>query len=116
MPRYEVNDDGVKHARYLIGRGEFDADTEWSDAAPSSSDENEEIDEESFAEYARWHLAVDPDKGERTKGRYRFPYGDFDKVLRSALIHAKARAAQNDHTAIEKAADELLKILDEKRS
>ena len=116
MPSYEVNDEGVEHARQLIDSGQVDTETEWSDAAPSASDENDEIDDDSFAEYARWHLAIDPDKGERTKGRYRFPYGDFDKVLRSALIHAKARAAQNDHDAIEQAADDLLTRLDDKQS
>ena len=53
--------------------------------------------------------------GEETKGRYKFPYGDFSTVNRAALIHAKQRAAQNDHAAIEKAADDLLRRLDEKR-
>ena len=112
MPNYQVNDSGVRHARRLIDQGSVDRDTEWSDAAPSASEENDEIDDASFRKFAQWHLAVDPDKGEKTKGRYRFPYGDFDKVLRSAVIHAKARAAQNDHTEIEQAADDLLKRID----
>jgi hypothetical protein len=59
---------------------------------------------------------VDTSKGEGAKGRYRFPYGDFAKVNRAALIHAKQRAAQNDHPEIERAADELLQRLDAKRS
>ena len=65
--------------------------------------------------YGAWHLAVDPDASEETKGRYAFPYGDFAKVNRAALIHGKQRAAQNDHDAIEKAFDELLQRLDAKR-
>jgi hypothetical protein len=116
MPNYRVNDDAVKHARKLIDDGRYDDTTEWSDAAPSASDANDEIDDESFAEFTRWHLAIDPDKGERTKGRYRFPYGDFDTVNRAALIHAKQRASQNDHDAIEQAADDLLQYLDRRRS
>ena len=60
-------------------------------------------------------MAVDPDKGEGTKGRYRFPYGDFATVNRAALIHGKQRAAQNDHDAVEKAFDQLLQRLDAKR-
>ena len=51
---------------------------------------------------------------EETKGRYAFPYGDFTKVNRAALIHAKQRASQNGHDAVEKAADELLQHLDTK--
>src|SRR3954451_3435619 len=116
MPKYRVNEDGVKHARKLIDQGAFDDKTEWSDAAPSAKDANEEIDSDSFDEFARWHLAVDTEASEGTKGRYRFPYGDFEKVNRAALIHAKQRASQNDHDAIEKAADEVLRYLDRKRS
>ena len=41
-----------------------------------------------------------------------FPYGDFHRVHRSGLIAAKQRAAQRDHDDIERAADELLVLLD----
>jgi hypothetical protein len=115
VPSYEVNRDAVKHARELINEGEFDDETPWSEAAPSADDANEEIDKDSYDEFARWHLAVDKDATEGTKGRYRFPYGDFRKVNRAALIHAKQRAAQNGHDEIEKAADEVLSHLDGKR-
>jgi hypothetical protein len=116
MATYKVNDDAVKHARKLIDAGTYDDKTEWSDAAPSADDANKEIDKDSFDEFAQWHLAVNPDASEGTKGRYAFPYGDFKKVNRAALIHAKQRASQNDHDEITKAADELLQRLDEKRS
>ena len=115
MTKYRVNDAAVKHARSLIRNGDYDDETPWSDAAPSAGDANAEIDKESFDEFARWHLAIDDDASEGTKGRYRFPYGDFAKVNRAALIHAKQRASQNDHGAIEKAAGELLDHLDRKR-
>ena len=115
MPNYEVNEDGVRHARELIDAGEYDDTTEWSEAAPSAAEENDERDSEGQEGYAEWHLAVDPDEGEGTKGRYRFPYGDFTKVNRAALIHAKQRASQNDHQEIERAADELLQRLDRAR-
>jgi hypothetical protein len=116
MVTYRVNDTAVKHARKLIDAGTYDDTTDWSDAAPSAADANEVIDEESFDEFAEWHLAVNPDASEGTKGRFAFPYGDFKKVNRAALIHAKQRAAQNDHDAIEKAADDLLQRLDDKRA
>src|SRR3954447_21585522 len=114
MPRYEVNKAGVAHARELIDAGRYDDTTEWSEAAPSAAEENEERDGEGQEGYAEWHLAVGPAKGEGTKGRYRFPYGDFTTVNRAALIHAQQRASQN-HPEIERAADELLQRLDAKR-
>jgi hypothetical protein len=116
MPTYRVNEGAVEHARKLIDAGTYDDETEWSRAAPSADDANKEIDDESFDEFARWHLAIDPDASEGTKGRFAFPYGDFAKVNRAALIHAKQRAAQNDHDEIEKAADDLLQRLDRKRA
>jgi hypothetical protein len=115
MPSYRVNEAAVAQARKLIDDGKYDDSTEWSDAAPSADDGNTEIDKHGYAGYGAWHLAIDPDANEETKGRYAFPYGDFTKVNRAALIHGKQRAAQNDHDAIEKAADELLEHLDAKR-
>jgi hypothetical protein len=116
MPTYKVNEDAVKHARKLIDAGTYDDKTDWSQAAPSADEANSEIDKESFDDFAQWHLGINPDASEGTKGRYAFPYGDFKKVNRAALIHAKQRAAQNDHDEITKAADELLERLDNERS
>ena len=114
MPNYEVNDDAMAHARELIDDGQVDVDTEWSDAAPDADRENEVVDADGYDGFGRWHLAVDPDASEDTKGRYAFPYGDFDVVNRAALIHAKQRASQNDHQSIQEAADDLLRRLDDR--
>ncbi|HEX2074580.1 MAG TPA: hypothetical protein VHF92_12415 [Geodermatophilus sp.] len=116
MTTYRVHRAGVAKARKLIDAGTYDDTTEWSDAAPSAAEENEQIERHGLDGYGEWHLAVDKDASEDTKGRYRFPYGDFRRVNRAALIHAKQRAAQNDHEEIEKVADQLLQRLDEKRS
>ena len=102
-------------ARRLIDSGEVDADTPWSEGAPSTERANREIDEHGHDGFGSWHLAVDPEASEDTTGRYHFPYGDFEKVSRAALIHAKQRASQNDHPEIERAADELLSRVDEGR-
>ena len=115
MPNYRVNKDGVAQARKLIDAGKVDADTEWSDAAPSADEGNAEIEKHGYDGYGAWHLAIDPDASEDTKKRYAFPYGDFRRVNRAALIHGKQRAAQNDHTEIEQAADDLLQRLDASR-
>src|SRR3954467_6905057 len=116
MPSYRGNKAGVGRARKLIEDGDWDDKTEWSDDAPSTDEQNTFIDKHSLEEFEEWHLALDEDAGEDTKGRYRFPYGDFKKVNRAGLIHAKQRASQNNHDEIEKAADDLLERLDKKRS
>lgn len=114
--KYDVNKNAVKHARDLIDKGAFDDETEWSKAAPSASDSNDEIEDEGYDDFAAWHLGINTEASEGTKGRYAFPYGDYEKVNRAALIHAKQRASQNDHDAIADAADDLLQRLDRKRS
>ena len=116
MPTYRVNPDGVRQARELVDAGKVDVDTEWSTAAPSAADENAHIEKHGYEGYGAWHLAIDPDANEGTKKRYAFPYGDFSRVNRAALIHGKQRAAQNDHAEIEQAADELLTYLDERHA
>ena len=115
MTTYRVNKDAVTQARKLIDAGKYDDTTEWSDAAPSADDGNAEIEKHGYEGFGAWHLAIDPDASEETKGRYAFPYGDFTKVNRAALIHGKQRASQNGHDEIEKAADDLLDHLDRKR-
>lgn len=116
MPTYKVNQAAVRKARKLIDSGHFDDTTDWSTAAPSTERANEEIDKYGYAGFGEWHLAIDPDANEDTKKRYAFPYGDFEKVNRAALIHSKQRASQNDHPEIESAADDLLQRLDRARS
>lgn len=116
MTDYDVNDRAVKQARRLIDAGDYDTTTEWSAAAPSTDDENDVVDEQGYDGFGAWNLGIDSSASEQTKGRYGFPYGDFSKVNRAALIHAKQRASQNDHDEIAKAADELLSRLDGRES
>lgn len=116
MPGYKVNEAAVRKARQLIDEGKVDTETEWGDAAPSADDGNAEIERHGYDGFGQWHLGIDPEASEETKGRYAFPYGDFRTVNRSALIHAKQRAAQNDHAEVERAADDLLERLERKTS
>jgi len=116
MTSYRVNQAAVRRARELIDAGSYDDTTEWSKAAPSAARENEEVGEDGYDGYGTWHLGVDPEASEETKGRYHFPYGDFERVNRAALIHAKQRASQNDHEEVARAADDLLERLDRARS
>ena len=82
------------HAKRLVGEGKVVADERdaWSEHRPSAERENDFIREHGFDEYARWHLGIDTDEPERTKGRYKFPYGDFAKVHRGAVRDAESRA------------------------
>jgi hypothetical protein len=115
MTTYKVNETAVKQARRLIDEGAVDSETGWGEAAPSAAEGNKEIEREGHDGYGRWHLGIDTGASEDTKDRYGFPYGDFKKVNRSALIHAKQRASQNDHKEIEKVAGDLLDRLDEQK-
>ncbi|MGH8979446.1 MAG: hypothetical protein ACRDWE_00290, partial [Acidimicrobiales bacterium] len=114
MPKYKVNDDAVSLARRLVDEGHVDAETGWGDAAPDATEGNEEIDKRGYDGYGRWHLGIDTEASEDTKDRYGFPYGDFQNVNRSAVIHAKQRASQNNHHDVAKAADDLLSRIDER--
>jgi hypothetical protein len=111
-----LNDGALSHAHGLLRNGDFVADErdDWSEHAPSADDGNEFIEKHGMAEYARWFLGEDTDATERTKGRFLFPYGDFKKIHRCAVISGESRAGQYDHTSIEKALKELLEQLDEK--
>ncbi|MHB8505465.1 MAG: hypothetical protein ACYDEN_07075, partial [Acidimicrobiales bacterium] len=74
MPKYAVNAAAVAHARRLIDAGKYDTETNWSEAAPSASEGNKEIESDDWDGYSEWHLAVDTEASEDTKKRYAFPY------------------------------------------
>lgn len=112
MTTYKVNEAAVEQARKLIDEGAVDTETGWGDAAPDAAHGNEVIEREGYDGYGRWHLGIDSEAPEETKDRYGFPYGDFERVNRSALIHAKQRASQYDHEEISKVAGDLLERLD----
>ena len=110
----KLNRTALDHARELIRSSRFARDErdDWSEHAPSAADENAFIEKHGWDEYALWHLGVDEEKSEETKGRFSFPYGDFAKVHRCAVISLESRAAQNDHDDIAKASKRLLQQID----
>ncbi len=111
-----LNDKALSHARGLVRDGKVvrDERDSWSEHAPSADEENRYIEREGFGEYARWYLGTDASEGDDTKGRYSFPFGDFHRVHRCAVISLESRAAQFGHSDIEKAAKELLELIDRK--
>lgn len=116
MTEMKLNKDAFSKAEDLIKKHQYDKESDWSEAQPSAADENDFLEEHNWAEYGRWFLAIDSDASEETKDRYNFPYGDFRRVHRDALIAAKQRAAQYEHDEIEQAADDLLQLMDETMS
>ena len=111
----KLNQDAVKKAKELIRNGKYVEDSDWSKAQPSPDDENKFLDKNGYEGFREWYLGIHEDASKETKGRFGFPYGDFKKLHRDGLIAAKQRAAQNDYNDIEKAADELLQMLDDER-
>jgi hypothetical protein len=109
---YRVHEPGVARAESLIDARHYDLETPWSEAAPSTGEANDQIERHGYDGYGEWHLAVDTGASEDTKDRYGFPFGDFSRVNRAALIHCEQRASQNGHDAVATAARRLLDRLD----
>lgn len=110
----ELNKPALEQARRLVRDGEVvkDERDDWSEAAPSASEENAFIEKNGWTEYSHWHLGIDREQSDETKGRYSFPYGDFEKVRRGGVISAESRAAQNDHEDIAEATKKLKELID----
>jgi hypothetical protein len=113
-----LNEQGFAHAKELVKEGHvvIDERDAWSEHQPSAQQENEFIRQHGFAGYAKWHLAIDDAKDEDTKGRYKFPYGDFNDVHRCGVLTAESRAGQNKYFDVELAAAHLHGMIDAKAS
>ena len=111
----KLHQPGLRQARSLVRDGKVvrDERDDWSEHAPSTDDENAFIDEHGWTEYGKWHLGVDDDEDRDTKERYSFPYGDFSKVHRCAVISLESRAGQYDHDEIRDDSKKLLEFIDE---
>lgn len=101
-----LNGRAFDHAKELVNQRRFVLDERdmWSEHQPSAERENQFIAEHGFGEYGKWYLGIDPDQDEDNKGRYRFPYGDFERVHRCAILSAESRAGQYKYDDIEAAA------------
>jgi hypothetical protein len=113
----KLNRKAFEHAKKLLHRGKIVVDDTdaWSEHQPSSKKENDFIDAHGFAEYGKWHLGIDDQEDENSKKRYKFPYGDFEKVHRCALLSAESRAGQYKHFDIERASAHLHGMIEGRR-
>jgi hypothetical protein len=114
----QLNEDGLAFAAKLIKERHFIADHKgaWTGHRPSAEEENEFIRLHGFAAYAKWHLGIDNQFPERTKRRYKFPYGDFKDAHRCGLLAVKTRAHQYGYAEIENAATELERLIEQSKS
>jgi hypothetical protein len=101
----KLNRTAYAYAQELIREGKVVADDRdaWSEHQPSTAEENEFIRAHGFPEYARWHLGLEDDEPAESKRRYKFPYGDFARVHRCAVLTAESRAGQYKHLSIQEA-------------
>jgi hypothetical protein len=112
-----LNQTAYDHAESLVkdGRVVLDERDDWSEHQPSTGQENAYIEQHGIRAYARWHLGIDDEQSEQNKGRYKFPYGDFENVHRCGLLAAESRAGQRKYTDIQLAAAHLHGMLEAMR-
>jgi hypothetical protein len=110
----KLYDPGFEHAKNLIAARDvvIDGRDAWSEHQPSAAQENAYIEEHGLQAFGRWHLGIDDETNPDTKGHYKFPYGDFKKLHRCAVLAAESRAGQRKYTDIELAAAHLHGALD----
>lgn len=104
---------GRAHADHLIDQGKVDKESSWG----FSSEDGDKLlgdDGDDWDTYASFHLGEDTSESEKTKARYKYPFGKDGKVYRSGLIAAKQRAGGQKADDIEEAAGHLLEKIDGK--
>ena len=113
----KLNRRAYQQARKLIddGKAMVDGRDDWSEHQPSTEEENRFIERHGYDGFARWHLGEDDEAGKETKRRYKFPYGDFTRVHRCALLAAESRAGQYKYDDIEGAAHRLHRMLEARK-
>ena len=112
----KLNENALAYVKELIAQGRVvvDKKNSWRDHHPMAEAENEFIRVHGFAEYGKWHLGIDETHAEGTKARYKFPFGDFKNLHRCGLLAVKSRAHQFGYADIEKAAIQLIEIVNSK--
>ncbi len=107
----QVNSKGKSHALSLVASGKVDKNSSWSFSA---EDGNKLLgpNGDDWENYGQFHLGEDTAETEKTKARYKYPFGKDGKVYRSGVVAAKQRAAAQGQTDIENAANDVLQKID----
>jgi hypothetical protein len=110
-----LNEEAFKHAWRLIRAGKvvLDERDDWSEHKPTSQQQNEFIRQHGWAEFTKWYLGIQDAEAEASKGRYKFPYGDFTNVHHCGVLAVEVRAAQYYYEDIETAAARLNGLIHE---
>jgi hypothetical protein len=108
----QVNPKAIEKVTQLIDEGKFRISTPWREVKPSNAAEDRFIERHGWGKFGEWYLAVNTDADKSSKEHYQLPIGDFNAVHRSGLVAAKQRAAQENLSDVEAAADELLFLFD----
>lgn len=112
MVTYELNEAAVEHARTLVAAGRVDRDRPWHEIEPTAADENAYLAAQGWPAYGAWFLGLREGADPETKERYGFVCGDFRVVSREGLVAIAQRAGEWHHPAIERAAQDLLALVD----
>jgi len=112
----KLNENALAYVKELIAQGRVvvDKKNSWRDHHPMAEAENEFIRVHGFAEYRKWYLGIDETHAEDSKARYKFPFGDLTNLHRCGLLAVKSRAHQFGYADIEKAAIQLIEIVNSK--
>lgn len=110
----KLNENSFAFAQDLVknGKAVLDQMDDWSEHQPSAGHENEYIEARGWDQYANWYLGIEDQASEHTKARYKFPYGDFERVYRCGLTAAEIRAARQRYLDIEDGAIRLREMMD----
>jgi hypothetical protein len=110
----KLNERAYEHAKRLIEEGNLvdDEREAWSDHHPSTQTEKEFIDKNGFSEYGKWFLGINGEYSRDRTRYYEFPCGDFESVHRCGILAAQSRAGQEKYVDVEKAAADLLAVID----
>lgn len=109
-----LNAPGAKYAKSLISRGKVDRDSSWTFSAEDGAKLLGQ-DGDDWGFYGKVHLGKDSDEPEDAKAAWKYPVIKDGKLCRAGLVAAKSRAAEQGADEVEKAADELLKMIDAKK-
>lgn len=116
MTMIDLNLAGESYAHSLIAAGKVNRSAAWSfdDATDGTTLLGKTGDD--WTNYSRHHLGLNRSAADKTKGRFRYPFAKAGIVYRSGLIAIRQRAAAQNDAAIEKAAGELLDLVDKPKS
>jgi ATP-dependent protease ClpP protease subunit len=98
---------GEGHAKALIAAGKYDATSGWSFSAADGNELLGGENGQNWTGYGNMHLGEDTAAADKTKGRYKYPFGKGDKVYLSALNAIDGRATQEGATEVDAAAKRL---------